>query len=332
MSFSWLVDRPRVLSVIAESLEDPALLAAVRDRFCARHVRLGAPRALTPPVPSMTPHVEGSLFVCPGAHRLRAIETTRGSLRLRFPLAGMGLAPLELLGRPGTILVYDVDRDPVAWEATDGWEGRVEDLTVSALVPWVLAPLPSVSPARDWLVLHAGGGFLGWIAFLSFLSAVAETPLPLLLGASYVHYVLYMAALAHGPGLAYREFLRDAIAHKTVSMLALASVYLSSFEAQWPSIAMIVLGTALSNWAALVLGLARTYFGVELGVVAPMRIEAPPYGVIPHPMITGALVALVGVHLLPGVHDTFPWLVPGHLALYLLHLAQEIVLSRRAAV
>lgn len=90
---------------------------------------------------------------------------------------------------------------------------------------------------------------------------------------------------------------------------------------------MIVAGVALSVRAAQVLGLERTYFGVELGRVAPTRIDRFPYGTIPHPMILGAVVALVGVGVQPGVYASWPWLAPAHVVAYSLHLAQEVLAS-----
>ena len=50
-------------------------------------------------------------------------------------------------------------------------------------------------------------------------------------------------------------------------------------------LAMIVVGYALSMKATKALGLDRTYFGVELGFLAPKWIDEFPYGTIPHPMI-----------------------------------------------
>jgi hypothetical protein len=78
--------------------------------------------------------------------------------------------------------------------------------------------------------------------------------------------------------------------------------------------------------------MSRTYFGAELGIVPPARIEAAPYGLVPHPMILGSLIALLGVQLQPELRAAHPWLAPAHAALYLIHLAQEHHVSRRSNV
>jgi hypothetical protein len=327
--FPWLVGRPRVLTIEAASLEDPALLAAIRGRFAPTHLRVGVARPMPTPAES-SPHLEGSVFSLPGVHRLRAIETTEGALDLRFPHSGPDDRPLVVQARPGTIVTYDVDRDAVAFEPAPGWQGRVVEVT-SSMLPWTLAPLPSRSPIRDLVARKLGGGFVLWVTCLGLACALARSPLPAIVGGSYVHYLLYLAALAHGPGLVYPELLRDAVAHKSLSMLILGALYLASGEVHWISLALVAIGLALSNWAAIVLGLTRTYFGVELGVVTPQRIDAAPYGVVPHPMITGAVVALGGVALSPSLREAYPWLVPGHITLYLMHLAQEIYLGRHSA-
>lgn len=41
-------------------------------------------------------------------------------------------------------------------------------------------------------------------------------------------------------------------------------------------------------------------------------------------MALGSLAALAGAAMLPGLRAEVPWLVPGHAALTLLHLGQEI--------
>jgi protein-S-isoprenylcysteine O-methyltransferase Ste14 len=94
------------------------------------------------------------------------------------------------------------------------------------------------------------------------------------------------------------------------------------------SMSLVGIGVALSMWAASTLGFERTYFAVELGLVPPSRVGSGPYGLVPHPMITGAVIALLGAHISPGLAEAWPRLVPGHVALYLVHLAQEVRLAR----
>lgn len=71
--------------------------------------------------------------------------------------------------------------------------------------------------------------------------------------------------------------------------------------------------------------MVRTYFGSEMGFVAPEWIEGFPYGFIPHPMIMGQLWAYSVM---------FYWwrsemttencaLLAAHATCYTLHMAQE---------
>ena len=87
---------------------------------------------------------------------------------------------------------------------------------------------------------------------------------------------------------------------------------------------LLVGGFGLAGLSAKRLGLVRTYFGAELGLVAPRRIVGFPYGVVPQPMILGAVAWLVGLSLLEPFATAWPWLVPTHIGFYLLHMAQEM--------
>ena len=100
-------------------------------------------------------------------------------------------------------------------------------------------------------------------------------------------------------------------------------LYLQLMGAPDPlSLGLMGVGFSISMLATKVLGLDRTYFAVELGLAEPVQLTRFPYGFVPHPMITGSVLGLVGVHLVIG--EAHPWLVPGHIAFYALHLAQEI--------
>jgi hypothetical protein len=69
-----------------------------------------------------------------------------------------------------------------------------------------------------------------------------------------------------------------------------------------------------------------TYFGIELGRVKADYgfVKSFPYNIIPHPMIVGQVVALLAMYSIPHMRNTFPWLIPTHIALYLVHMFQEI--------
>ena len=69
--------------------------------------------------------------------------------------------------------------------------------------------------------------------------------------------------------------------------------------------------------------LTGTYFGIELGVVKAdyKFVTKFPYNVLPHPMILGQVVALLG-YVVPQVGAARPYLIPIHVALYLIHMTQ----------
>ena len=90
------------------------------------------------------------------------------------------------------------------------------------------------------------------------------------------------------------------------------------------SLGLMAAGYGLATWATVVLGVDRTWFGVELGQLAPKRIARFPYGLVPHPMIVGGIVGLLGFHASPGLRELVPWLVPVHIAFYVVHMLQEM--------
>ena len=118
---------------------------------------------------------------------------------------------------------------------------------------------------------------------------------------SFVHYLRYITTYYNRDNIAYEDFKRDVLLFKSIALMNLAYVYLSPFDFEISRVlnevnprclAMIVVGYALSMKATKALGLDRTYFGVELGFLAPKWIDEFPYGTIPHPMIVSQLLAL----------------------------------------
>ena len=123
---------------------------------------------------------------------------------------------------------------------------------------------------------------------------------------SFVHYLRYITTYYNRDNIAYEDFKRDVLLFKSIALMNLAYVYLSPFDFEISRVlnevnprclAMIVVGYALSMKATKALGLDRTYFGVELGFLAPKWIDEFPYGTIPHPMIVSQILALY-VHIL----------------------------------
>jgi hypothetical protein len=86
---------------------------------------------------------------------------------------------------------------------------------------------------------------------------------------------------------------------------------------------MILSGYGVSLLATKALGIDRTYFAAELGLVEPKWITAFPYGYIPHPMIVSQVWALLGFHMAPHFRAEWPIVVPIHCLLYITHMLQE---------
>merc|ERR1711937_981537 len=83
------------------------------------------------------------------------------------------------------------------------------------------------------------------------------------------------------------------------------------------SLVLIIAGYFVSLCATAALGVDGTYFGIELGVVKAdyKFVTKFPYNVLPHPMILGQVVALLGLHVVPQVGAARPYLIPIHVAL-----------------
>merc|ERR1740121_352510 len=141
---------------------------------------------------------------------------------------------------------------------------------------------------------------------------------------SYMHYLMYIATYAQRENVAFGLFKRNVVFYKSLALLQLAYYYLSNFEWDPLSLMLIFVGYGVAAKAAVALGVDRTYFGVELGLYEPKWVTDFPYNCIPHPMILGAVVGLLGIHKMSGMRNAVPYLVPGHVALYLTHMAQEM--------
>ena len=176
--------------------------------------------------------------------------------------------------------------------------------------------------------------FVGWTN-LAFLVAVGLVSMLMsdwriwLAATSFVHYAIYLGTLQERTPVSFGTFKRDAVFFKTVSLLQLFAVYAMGFQKDWGSLLGVIGGFTLAGYAAVVLGPTRTLFSSELGLEPPERISRFPYGVIPHPMILGALIGIACMLGASPVREQFGWLIAGHLIAYGLVLGQEIRLSGR---
>ncbi len=144
---------------------------------------------------------------------------------------------------------------------------------------------------------------------------------------SFWHYYLYWLAFAFG-AMPFDVFKRDAVAMKTVSVAALAAVYLAA-PIDIVSLVVIAGGILLNVRAAAVLGIDRTYYGHEVAGLAPQRITAFPYSLIAHPMILGNVAAFGGSLINPAFRQHW-WPLAGlHVALNIGLLVMELAGPRR---
>jgi hypothetical protein len=220
--------------------------------------------------------------------------------------------------------------DLLAWLSTR-YNTRARALFLETLVPRRplerLAARAIVWQTHLWqqIARLVGHRNLLAIAALCLVSLAAGSARPLVLGGSFIHYLLYLAVFEARRDVSFGLFKRDALFWKTVSLAILAMLYLIHFEFDAVSLGLVAFGFGLAALATDALGADRTWFGAELGVCEPARIARFPYGSIPHPMILGSIVGLIGVATLDPLREAWPWLVPTHIAFYLAHLLQEIL-------
>jgi len=146
---------------------------------------------------------------------------------------------------------------------------------------------------------------------------------------SYVHYLRYISTFYIRRGVDFGSFKRDVLLFKSLALAQLVYQYLvvplseGTFVFSPLSVGMIFSGYAVSILATKALGVDRTYFAAELGLVEPKWITQFPYGYIPHPMIVSQIWALAGFHMAEHFRSKWPFVVPIHILLYLTHMLQE---------
>ncbi len=216
----------------------------------------------------------------------------------------------------------------LAW-LTGAYDRRARALFLATLTPETLwarlnaQVVLSFTSVFDLVTRHVGWGNLAYVAALGLASLAVQSPLPLLIGASFVHYLLYIFVFEFRDWISFGQFKRDAMFFKGVSYAMIAAIYLSVPELNPLSIGLVVVGYGLAAAATAALGVDRTWFGVELGQLEPKRITTFPYNVVQHPMIVGAGIGLLGIALHEPFLTSYPWLVPLHVLFYTIHLVQE---------
>jgi hypothetical protein len=144
---------------------------------------------------------------------------------------------------------------------------------------------------------------------------------------SYWHYFLYWLAYYFG-SVSLPVFQRDALAMKTVSLVALAVAYFAA-PLNFISLAVVGGGYLLNILAARALGADRTYYGYELTELAPLRVDAFPYSWIAHPMLVGNMAAFGGTLINAPFRSIWWPLACVHVALNLGLLLMEKCLAPR---
>lgn len=276
-------------------------------------------------VPLGDAHGVATVFPMIGSESDEAAFATEAAVGLAFDLHR---EPHRVVGDDDAgayALVHHVATPPGAtgWgQAVAAWAARAD----AGPTP------PSVGRrAMAWVEAQAGWDALAYVAVCALAGWAFASPTLFLVTTSFVHYLVYIGTYAATGPVAYRRFRRDAVFFKAVSTAQLVYWYVVLFDPlpiAAVSLLCVLTGFGLSGLSTRRLGLERTYFGVELGHVPPERIEGFPYGVVPHPMIVGSALAMIGFHLMPSFRAAWPWLIPAHLAFYALHLTQEIVGTR----
>lgn len=166
-----------------------------------------------------------------------------------------------------------------------------------------------------------------YVALVIGLAGLDRNPTLAIYALSLWHYYLYALAYVFG-AVSLTVFKRDAIAMKTVALLAFAAAYLAS-PVDLVSLAAIALGLLLNVSAAMALGSDRTYYGHEVADLPPRRITAFPYSVIAHPMLLGNIAAFGGALLNAEFRQQWWPLAVAHVAMNLGLLVMELAVTPR---
>jgi hypothetical protein len=183
----------------------------------------------------------------------------------------------------------------------------------------------------EWVVRVAGWTNLAYVALMIMVSLVLNDVRWFVAATSFVHYAIYVGTLRERSPIAFGVFRRNAVFFKTLALSQLFLLYGLHFSGELDSLAVVISGFALATWSTFMLGFNRTYFSAELGFDPPRRIKRFPYGVIPHPMVLGAMAGIAGMWRVESFRQAYGWLIVGHLVCYTIVLAQEVLTTRAAA-
>lgn len=132
---------------------------------------------------------------------------------------------------------------------------------------------------------------------------------------SFWHYHSYWLAYYYGT-VELKVFKSDAVVMKTISLVILAYLYLG-FPLDYLSLSVVAAGFLLNILAFARLGTDRTFYGYELADMPRRVITGFPYSWIPHPMLSGNVLAYAGTLINDGFRQQWWPLAVIHIALNL---------------
>lgn len=181
----------------------------------------------------------------------------------------------------------------------------------------------------DALETYVGARSLIYLALVSAVSYFTGVYNVFFACTSFVHYMRYITTFYVRRGIDFGSFKRDVLLFKSIALAQLFYHYFvgpffaSTFQIDFISLAMIISGYTVSVMATNALGLDRTYFAAELGLVKPKWVDQFPYGYIPHPMIVSQIWALLGFMKADHFRTEWPYVIPIHVTFYVIHMLQE---------
>lgn len=139
---------------------------------------------------------------------------------------------------------------------------------------------------------------------------------------SFWHYLVYALAFCLR-SIDHNAFKRDAVLLKALSITLLVGVLFQTVP-NHASLVVAAAGFGLNLWAATVLGMDRTYYGVEIRGMPVELSGALPFSIVRHPMLTGNMVAYGGLLLDSEFRQDWWPLVLLHVACNFLLLLMEV--------
>ena len=169
--------------------------------------------------------------------------------------------------------------------------------------------------------------FLALMIVIMFLGEYAE---PGIYASSFWHYPCYWLAYYYGT-VELKIFKLDAVVMKTIALVILGYLYLN-FPLDYLSLSVVAAGFLLNIRAFSKLGPERTYYGYELADMPSKVITGFPYSWIPHPMLTGNILAYAGTLINDGFRQQWWPLAVSHIALNfsLIFMETRITFKRRS--